>query len=127
MSDTLCSLIDVRRLPGQDRDLRGKVARIEGPTCGQFLVGRTFDANRVREALAAARVEAVIPPKSNRRFPADFDRDTCKIAAPDRGFLRETQGIQRYRHALQQDRHKLQRGHRHRSFDGNELQQTFGL
>jgi hypothetical protein len=28
--------------------------------------------------LAGAKIEAVIPPKSNRRFPADFDRDTYK-------------------------------------------------
>ena len=28
--------------------------------------------------MADARIEAVIPPGSNRRFPAEFDRDTCK-------------------------------------------------
>ncbi len=32
----------------------------------------------MREALAEAGIVAMIPPKSNRRFPADFDRDTYK-------------------------------------------------
>jgi hypothetical protein len=41
-----------------------------------LLADRAFDANWVREALAEAGIEAVIPPKSNRRFPAEFDRDT---------------------------------------------------
>lgn len=47
-------------------------------TCGQFLADRAFDANWVREATAEAGIEAVTLPKSNRRFPTDFDRDTYK-------------------------------------------------
>ena len=50
----------------------------QSTTCGQLLADRAFDANWVREALAEAGIVAVIPPKSNRRFPADFDRDTYK-------------------------------------------------
>ena len=38
----------------------------------------SFDANRLRDALAVAGIVAVIPPKSNRRFPAEFDRHTYK-------------------------------------------------
>jgi len=53
-------------------------ALIEGLSCGQFLADRAFDANWLREALDAAEIEAVIPPKSNHRFPADFDLDTYK-------------------------------------------------
>jgi hypothetical protein len=51
---------------------------IDGLSCRQVLADRAFDANWVREALAEAGIEAVIPPKSNRRFPAEFDRDTYK-------------------------------------------------
>ena len=56
---------------------------------------RAFDANRVREALA----EAVIPPKSkrsNRRLPAEFDRDTRKLRHLIENFfgkLKEYRGI----------------------------------
>jgi hypothetical protein len=75
------NLADGRLLPGQARDLRGTPALIKGLTWGRFPADRTFDANRVREALAEAGIEAVIPPKSNRtnrRLPAAVDRDTRK-------------------------------------------------
>jgi len=78
LADALGNLVDFRLLPGQAHDLRGTAALIEGLSCGQALADRAFDANRVREALAAAEIEAVIPPKSNRRFPAEFDRETYK-------------------------------------------------
>jgi len=72
------NLIDFRLLPGQARDMRGAGALIEGFSCGKLLADRAFDANWLREALADAGIEAVIPRKSNRRFPAEFDRDTYK-------------------------------------------------
>ncbi len=78
LTDALGNLIDFRLLPGQAHYLRGTAALIEGLTCGQLLADRAFDANWVREAHAEAGIVAVIPPKSNRRFPADFDRDTYK-------------------------------------------------
>lgn len=78
LADALGNLVDFRLLPGQAHDLRGTAALIEGLTCGQLLADRAFDANRVRDALAEVKIEAVIPPKSNRRFPAGFDRDTYK-------------------------------------------------
>ncbi len=76
LTDALGNLIDFRLLPGQAHDL--PAALIEGLSCGKLLADRAFDANWLREALAQARIEAVIPPKSNRRFPAKFDRDTYK-------------------------------------------------
>ena len=78
LTDALGNLIDFRLLPGQAHDLRGTAALIEGLTCGQLLADRAFDANWVREALAEAGIVAVIPPKSNWRFPADFYLDTYK-------------------------------------------------
>ena len=77
LTDALGNLIDFRLLPGQAHDLRGTAALIEGH-CGQLLADRAFAANWVREALSEAGIVAVIPPKSNRRFPTDFDRDTYK-------------------------------------------------
>ncbi len=79
LTDALGNLIDFRLLPGQAHDLRGTAALIEGLTCDQFLADRAFDANWLREALTSAGIEPVIPPKSNRRFPAaEFDRHTYK-------------------------------------------------
>ena len=66
LTDALGNLIDFRLLPGQ--------------------------ANDLRETLA----EAVIPPKSNRRFPAEFDRDTYKwrhLIENFFGKLKEYRGI----------------------------------
>ena len=51
---------------------------IDGQSCGHPLADRKFDSNWLHEALSEARIEAVIPPKSNRRFPAEFDKETCK-------------------------------------------------
>ena len=96
LTDAPGNLIDVRLLPGQAHDLRGTAALIEGLSCRQLPADRAFDANRVREALAEAGIEAVIPPKSNRRFPAEFDRDTCKwrhLIGNFFGKLKEYRGI----------------------------------
>lgn len=78
LADALGNLVDFRLLPGQAHDLRGTAALLEGLTCGQFLADRAFDADWVREALIEKKIVPVIPPKSNRRFPAEFDQDTYK-------------------------------------------------
>jgi transposase len=78
VTDALGNLIDFRPLHGQAHDLRGTASLIKGLFCGQLLADRAFDANWLREALSAAKINAVIPSKSNRRFPAEFDRETYK-------------------------------------------------
>lgn len=78
LADAVGNLTDFRLLPGQAHDLRGTGALIGGLTCGQLLADRAFDADWLREALTGAGIEPVIPPKSNRRFPAEFDRETYK-------------------------------------------------
>ena len=78
LTDALGNLIDFRLLPGQAHDLRGTAPLIDGLLYGHLLADRAFDANWLREALSAAKIEAVIPPKSNRRFPAEFDKETYK-------------------------------------------------
>ena len=96
LTDALGNLIDFRLLPGQAHDLRGTAALIEGLSCGKLLADRAFDANWLREALAEAGIEAVIPPKSTRRFPAEFDRDTYKwrhLIENFFGKLKEYRGI----------------------------------
>ncbi len=96
LTDALGNLVDFRLLPGQAHDLRGTAALIEGLTCGQFLADRAFDADWVRDALSDAGIETVIPPKSNRRFPAEFDRDIYKwrhLIENFFGKLKEYRGI----------------------------------
>jgi len=76
LTDTLGNLIDLPLLLGQAHDLRGTVALTCGLSCGNLLADRAFDANWLRKALTEAGIKARIPPKSNRCFPAEFDRDT---------------------------------------------------
>ena len=40
-----------------------------------FLADRGYDADAIREEIASARAEAVIPAKSNRRCPIPHDRE----------------------------------------------------
>jgi transposase len=96
LADALGNLTDFRLLPGQAHDLRGTAALIDGLTCGQFLADRAFDANWLRDLLTDMGIEPVIPPKSNRRFPAEFDRDTYKwrhLIENFFGKLKEYRGI----------------------------------
>ena len=78
LTDALGNLIDFRLLPGQAHDLRCTAELIDGLSCGHLLADRAFDANWLRQVLSEAKIEAVIPPKSNRRFPAEFDKETYK-------------------------------------------------
>lgn len=96
LADAFGNLIDFQLLPGQAHDLRGTAALIDGLVCSQFLADRAFDANWLREALTSKGIEPVIPPKSNRRFPAEFDRDTYKwrhLIENFFGKLKEYRGI----------------------------------
>jgi hypothetical protein len=58
--------------------LPGTSSLIDGLTCGQSLADRAFDANWLRDGVTDTGIEAVIPPKSNRRLPAQFDHDIYK-------------------------------------------------
>ena len=96
LTDALGNLIDFRLLPGHAHDLRGTAALIEGLSAVHLLADRAFDANWLRDMLTGAGITAVIPPKSNRRFPAEFDRDTYKwrhLIENFFGKLKEYRGI----------------------------------
>ncbi len=96
LADALGNLTDFRLLPGHAHDLRGTAALIDGLRCGQLLADRAFDANWLRDALNEAGIEPVIPPKSNRRVPAEFGREICKwrhLIENSFGKLKEHRGI----------------------------------
>jgi len=60
----------------------------------------------LREALTEAWIEAIIPPKSNRRFPAGFDRDTYNWRPLIENFFRKLR-IKRFCNTMLQDRHQF--------------------
>ena len=65
--------------PGQAHDLVGADALLPQMAADRLIADTAFDADkRVREPLAAAGKSAVIPPRSNRLAPPEFDRELYK-------------------------------------------------
>jgi transposase len=65
--------------PGQAHDLAGADALLPQMTANRLIADRAFDADRrVLDRLAAAGKSAVIPPRSNRLTPREFDRELYK-------------------------------------------------
>ena len=62
--------------PGQAHDVQGfrPLMRMVADRVDALLADRGYDADAIREELADANVEAVIPAKRNRRDPAPRDR-----------------------------------------------------
>ncbi len=58
--------------------MREAPALIENLASGSLLADRAFDADWLRQALIDRKITPVIPPKSNRKFPATFDKETYK-------------------------------------------------
>jgi transposase len=65
--------------PGQAHDLDGADALLPSVEAGTLIADKAFDADeRVRDRLSQSGKTAVIPPKSKRRNPSDYDRDLYK-------------------------------------------------
>ena len=78
LTDALGNLVDFCLMPGQAHDLRETGALIRGLSAGHLLADRAFDADWLRNDLLDRGITPVIPPKSNRKFPAEFDKETYK-------------------------------------------------
>ena len=97
-------------MPGQAHDLRETDALIRGLSAGHLLApshglktnhcratDRAFDADWLRTDLIKRSIIPVIPPKSNRKFPAEFDKETYKwrhLIEKYFGKLKENRGIE---------------------------------
>ena len=69
---------------------------LKGLSAGHLLADRAFDANWLRNDLLARDIIPVIPPKFNRKFPAEFDKETYKwrhLVENYFGKLKENRGI----------------------------------
>lgn len=96
LTDALGNLVDFCLMPGQAHDLRGTDALISTLSAGHLLADRAFDADLLRRNLLARGIIPVIPPKSNRKFPAEFDNETYKwrhLIENYFGKLKENRGI----------------------------------
>ena len=69
---------------------------IRDRTAGHLLADRAFDADWLRNDLTDRGITPIIPPKSNRKFPAEFDKETYKwrhLIENYFGKLKENRGI----------------------------------
>ena len=78
LTDALGNLVDFCLMPGQAHDLRETAGLPHDVSAGHLLADRALDAGWLRNDLPDRDMTPVIPPKSNRRFPAGFDNETCK-------------------------------------------------
>lgn len=96
LTDAVGNLVDFRLMPGQAHDLRETAMLIRGLCTGHLLADRAFDADCLRNDLIERGIIPVIPPKSNRKFPAAFDKETYKrrhLIENYFGKLKENRGI----------------------------------
>ena len=96
LTDAPGNIVDFCLMPGQAHDLRETDTPIRDLSTGPFLAGRAFDADWLRNDLPARGITPVIPPKSNGKFLAEFDRETCKWRHQIEnhfGNLKENRGI----------------------------------
>lgn len=78
LTDALGNLVDFCLMPGQVHDLLETATLIRGLPAGHLMADRAFDADWLRNDLLDRNIIPVIPPKSNRKFPAGFDKETHK-------------------------------------------------
>jgi transposase len=77
--DALGNPTDFHLTGGQAHDLEGADVFLEDFEAEALLADKAFDADeRVLEKLAEKGVEAVIPPKSNRKEPREYDKELYK-------------------------------------------------
>lgn len=78
MVDALGLPIEFELTGGQRHDSQCAlplIAKVD-PRC--LLGDKAYDVDAIRDDLKARQAEAVIPPKANRKAPAEFDKDKYK-------------------------------------------------
>ncbi len=79
LCDALGNPLAFHLTPGQACDLDGADVLIDEIEANILLADKGYDADkRVIDRLDAAEIKPVIPPKSNRKEPRDYDRELYK-------------------------------------------------
>jgi len=63
---------------GQTADCESATSLLQGQQTGAVIADKGYDTNAIRAFIAAARMQAVIPSKSNRKEPIPHDRQLYK-------------------------------------------------
>lgn len=78
MTDALGNLIRFELLPGQRSEIVGVPDLIKQLKFGAMLADKAFDADHLRQTLAAMKAQAIIPAKRNRRIHIPHDETIYK-------------------------------------------------
>ena len=70
--------VELRLTPGQQADITQAELLLEGYQPDAVLADKGYDADALVKSIEAQGAEAVIPPKSNRKEPRDYDKDLYK-------------------------------------------------
>jgi len=65
-------------MPGQRGETTGVMTLMEGIHSQAFLGDKAYDADWLREMLAARGIEAIIPARKGRKHPASHDAEKYK-------------------------------------------------
>jgi transposase len=73
LADALGRPLRVILTPGQAHDVKGAPALLEGVEGGSVIADKGYDSNEVREIIAEAGMQAVIPSRRSRKVPIPHD------------------------------------------------------
>ena len=76
--DALGNLVGFRLLPGQRHDICGVEPLIRDREFGALLADKAFDADWLVKDLTERGSKVVIPPRSNRKAPREYDKEMYK-------------------------------------------------
>ena len=76
--DALGNLIKFCLLPGQRHDLIGVNGLLEGLSYEALIADKAFDSDDLRQRIADAGADAVIPPRRHRKTDISYDKDMYK-------------------------------------------------
>ena len=72
-----------------------------------MIADKGYDSDDLVEAIEAGGAEAVIPPRSNRKEPRDYDRAPVQGAEPGRAVLQPGQAVPAGGDPVREDRPQL--------------------
>lgn len=78
MSETFGNLVHFSLTAGQAHDCPQAEPLLKGIFAGFVIADKAYDSNSLRELIKRMGAEAVIPSKSNRTQPPEFDKEVYK-------------------------------------------------
>ena len=111
LTDALGNLVRFVLLPGHRFDTVGVAPLIDGIAFGGLIADKAFDSNAIIANLNERGAKIVISRAPTAGAASAAGHRTLQVAAPDREFLLQAQGIQTHRDAGRQNRSKLRSHH----------------